>query len=311
VHRAAPNFFLVGAPQAGTTSLYAVLDQHPSVFMCPIKEPCFFAPEVADVTPRARQLYDADAAALRRYLDGPLTTKRAHGLVLDWDDYRSLFRHLRGETAIGEASVAYLASPAAAAAIRARLPDARIVMMLRNPVDRLFSRYLAARSHGERDAFRGWLARIGAEDAARSTPGGSIWPGRYAVHLRRFLDVFPEERVRVFVYDDYVRAPRETLRELFAFLDVDPHVPVDVSERHNVTLAPRWPRLHQRVRPVARAAARMMSGPVLDRMRSWYLAPRQSVPTREERAAGIDVYRDDIRELESLLGRDLSSWLGE
>ena len=106
MHRAAPNFFLVGAPQAGTTSLYASLDQHPSVFMCPIKEPCFFAPEVADVTPRARQLYDADAAALRRYLDGPLTAKRGHGLVLDWDDYRSLFRHLRGETAIGEASVA-------------------------------------------------------------------------------------------------------------------------------------------------------------------------------------------------------------
>ena len=109
--RATPNFFLVGAPQAGTTALYFYLDQHPSIFVSPIKEPCFFAPEVADITPRARELYDTDAPDLRRYLDGPMEQKRDHGLVLDWDDYLTLFKSVRDETAIGEASVAYLASP--------------------------------------------------------------------------------------------------------------------------------------------------------------------------------------------------------
>ena len=165
--RATPNFFLVGAPQAGTTSLYFYLDQHPSIFVSPIKEPCFFAPEVADITPRARELYDADADALRRYLDGPMERKRDHGLVLDWDDYLTLFKNVRDETAIGEASVAYLASLTAAPAIRARTPEARIVMILRNPVDRLFSRFLAARDRAA--TFGEWLDE---------KPDRSIWPGR-------------------------------------------------------------------------------------------------------------------------------------
>ena len=64
-------------------------------------------------------------------------SRRADRLVLDWNDYQQLFKDARRETAVGEASVAYLASLHAAVAIRARLPDARIVMMLRNPIDRV------------------------------------------------------------------------------------------------------------------------------------------------------------------------------
>src|SRR5438552_14861177 len=117
--------------------------------MSPIKEPCFFAPEVADVTPEARAMHDADADFLRAYLDGPMDEKRDRGLVLGWGDYVKLFKRVTSETAIGEASVAYLASPRAAPAIAERIPQARIVMILRNPIDRLFSRYLAARNRGD------------------------------------------------------------------------------------------------------------------------------------------------------------------
>src|SRR5438105_6114472 len=116
--------------------------------MSPIKEPCFFAPEVADISREARAIYDADAPALRAYLDGPMHGKRDRGLVLAWGDYLKLFKRVSTETAIGEASVAYLASPAAAPAIADRVPQARIVMILRHPIDRLFSRYAPARNEG-------------------------------------------------------------------------------------------------------------------------------------------------------------------
>jgi hypothetical protein len=305
VRRATPNFFLVGAPQAGTTSLYFYLDQHPSIFVSPIKEPCFFAPEVADITPRARDIYDADAAALRRYLDGPLEQKRDRGLVLDWDDYLLLFKNVRDQTAIGEASVAYLASPAAATAIRARVPGARIVMILRNPVDRLFSRFLATRDRGSATTFVGWLGERVAEDEGRHPPSGPIWPGRYGIHLRRYLDAFPPGQVRVFLYDDYVHSPDTVLRELFAFLGVDPDHPIDTTRRHNVSMMPRWPMLHARLRPLRGVVPDSLAA----RARSWYLTPRRFDATAEERARALEVYRDDIRALEKLIGRDLSRWL--
>ena len=309
MRRATPNFFLVGAPQAGTTSLSIYLDQHPSVFMSPIKEPCFFAPEVADMTPRAREAYEADAVSLGRYLDGPMQEKRDRGLVLEWDDYLKLFKNVRDETAVGEASVAYLASLGAASAIRARVPDARIVMMLRNPLDRLFSRFLASRAAGEAATFAQWLDRRVADDHAREQPSGPIWPGRYAVHLQRYLESFPAAQLRVFLYDDYVRMPAGVVRDLLAFLGVDPAYPIDTTERHNVTLAPRWPALPAHVRPLVRACGNLLPRAIAARARRWYLIPRRLGPTSDERARGIDVYRQDIRALETLIDRDLSAWL--
>jgi hypothetical protein len=223
--------------------------------------------------------------------------------VLDWNDYLQLFKDVRHETAVGEASVAYLASLSAAAAIRARLPDARIVMMLRNPIDRLFGRYLAARDSGNTTTFPEWLDRHVAEGEGR----GSIWPGRYAVHLQRYLASFPAEQIRVFVYDDYVRAPRDVLRDLFEFLGVDPEFRVDIARHHNVSMARRWPSLHTWLR----TARHLVPEGLRETVRPWFLTPRRATPTGDDRAKAIEVYREDIRALEQLIQRDLSSWRAE
>ena len=225
--------------------------------------------------------------------------------MLDWNDYLQLFKDVRHETAVGEASVAYLASLSAAAAIRARLPDARIVMMLRNPIDRLFSRYLAARDSGERASFSEWIDRRVAEDESRDRPAGPIWPGRYAVHLQRYLASFPARQVRAFLYDDYVRTPQAVLRDLFEFLAVDPTHPIDVTRRHNVTMSRRWPTVHRLLRPLRHV---LPSG-IANVARSWSLTPRLAKPGAEDRAHALDVYREEIRTLETLIQRDLSAWL--
>ena len=258
------------------------------MFVSPIKEPCFFAPEVAEITPRDR-------------------------LVLDWNDYQQLFKDAGRETAIGEASVAYLASLNAPAAIRARLPDARIVMILRNPIDRLFSRYLAARDSGDTASFKEWLDLRVKEDESRDRPAGPfdklragpIWPGRYASHLQRYLASFPACQVRAFVYDDYVNTPRTVLHELFEFLGVDSAYPIDVTRRHNVTMSRRWPAVHRLLRPLRHVVPPGMANVA----RGWLLTPRLAKPGAEDRAHALDVYREEIRTLESLIDRDLSAWL--
>jgi hypothetical protein len=309
-HRAVPNFLVVGAPKAGTTSLYHYLDQHPAVYMSPIKEPCFFAPEVVDFTPRSRALFEADAEALRAYLDGPMREKR-QGIVLDWEQYLKLFKHVRDETAIGEVSGNYLGSSGAPRAIRARIPDARIVMMLRDPVDRLFSQYVASRAAGETHAsFVPWTTEQLSAEAARRPPFGPVWAGRYVVHLRRYLECISWSQLRVYLYDDYARAPRPVLRDLLTFLNVDPDWPVDTTRRHNVTLVPRWPALHRIVAPLIRRAIRRIApARMLERARPLYVTRPRLRPTAEERARVIEIYEADIRALETLIQRDLSAWL--
>ena len=131
-----PNFFIAGVPKAGTTSLHRYLCQHPQVYMSPIKEPTFFA--AADLLSQDdfRRRQERERAALQSYLAGPQAGP-APLYVTDWDDYLKLFRNVQDETAIGDASAGYFWLPSAAGAIRAKVPDARLIFMLRDPADRV------------------------------------------------------------------------------------------------------------------------------------------------------------------------------
>src|SRR4249919_676933 len=95
-----PNFFLAGAPKAGTTSLYHYLDQHPEIYMSPIKEPCYFSDEIRyeNFSDEIRRPSTLDA-----YLAGPMIEKRFGGPVTRWHDYLRLFHRAQGKTAVGEA----------------------------------------------------------------------------------------------------------------------------------------------------------------------------------------------------------------
>jgi hypothetical protein len=284
-----PNFFIAGAPKAGTTSLYLYLGQHPQVYMSPIKEPRFFG--LTDL------LTGAGAGAT---LPLPVRT---------WEDYIDLFRNVRHETAIGEASVAYFCLPSAAQAIRAMLPDARLIFVLRDPAERLFTQYVGTRWRDPQITFRArFLSAMDPRDFWWSTVG----IGRYATHLRRFLDAFPREQVRIHLYDDYKADPRALLRDIFAFLGVNPDYAIDLSHRHNETMVPRLPGLHSlRHRLFGEAS-----------VLPWLPAPARSVLRRLYRRRGADIamdpadrrmvieyYRDEILGTADLINRDLSRWL--
>src|ERR1700736_2398891 len=105
-----PNFFLAGAPKAGTTSLYYYLDQHPQIYMSPIMHPNFFASEIRaeNFDPQLRSDIARDARRLRNYLLGSMSQKRFGGIVAEWEDYLRLFVNANSEPAVGEASVCYL-----------------------------------------------------------------------------------------------------------------------------------------------------------------------------------------------------------
>jgi hypothetical protein len=231
-----PNFFIAGAPKSGTTSLYHYLDQHPDIYMSLIKEPHYFAPEIRmehlseHLRPRAEQ----DARALRAYLDGPMREKRFGGPVTQWPDYLKLFQQARGQKAVGEASVCYLWSESAVANIRRSIPNARIILVLRDPVGMAFSMYLHSQRSGPmRCSFReaiemGLQQRGGRIDVMHPFLDLAL----YYAQVKRLLATFPEEQVRIYLYEEYQAEPARILTDIFRFLQVDPDFRTDMSKRY-------------------------------------------------------------------------------
>ncbi len=310
-----PNFFIAGANTSGTTALYHYLRQHPQVYLTSIKEPTYFA--AADMLARDafRVSIERDRAALQAYLAGP-QDRPADYWVTEWADYVRLFRDVRDQIAIGEASVSYFWLPSAASAIRSKLPEARLIFMLRNPADRAFSWYLINLKRDPRLTFRAWFREA-------QQPGGDGGPGvgRYtlpldggwcSVHLQRFRDHFPRDQMRVYLHDAFRADPPAVLRDMFAFLGVDPSHPIDTSERVNETLVPRFPTLDRlRRRTIGHAPLTRWLPPGAARaLQRFYRRGRESfVMDPEDRRMVIDFYRDEIERTADLIGRDLSAWL--
>ena len=306
-----PNFFLAGVAKAGTTSLNAYLSQHPQVFMSRNKEPWFFgtadllAPPYDDSVLAALQ---RDRAWLQTYLEGPQEPD-VWRYVMEWDDYVRLFRDARDEPVIGEASTGYFWLPSAAGAIRAKLPDARFAFMLRDPADRLFTLYLLNLWRAPRISFREWFR------SALETP--QWWPsivgaGQYATHLERWGGIWPRERMRIYLYDDYRADPHAILRDLFEFLEVQPDFPISLARRHNETTVPRFQHLHalrQRMFAGAALPAWFPEG-ARRALQGLYRRARADVTMDPaDRRMAVDYYRDEIERTAALIGRDLSAWL--
>jgi hypothetical protein len=295
-----PNFFIVGAAKSGTTALYAYLRQHPDVFMPEVKEPRFFAHNPDDRTryagPRAHVLIDS--------------------VVKELAQYEALYARVSGERAIGDASPAYLPSPIAAERISDTVPDARIVAILRDPVERAYSNFIDNVQDGwepERDFDR----VLALQEQRRRERWWRKWdylgPGFYAEQLQRYFDTFDPKRIRVYLYEDLQADRRGLVRDLLGFLDVEPSVELDMSGRHNVSGLPKSERvesllgghgvLKRAVKPLLPAGAgrRLRSGVERRNVHK----PKMSSQARETLRA---IYREDVERLEGLIGRDLSAW---
>ncbi|HEX5323692.1 MAG TPA: sulfotransferase [Capsulimonadaceae bacterium] len=271
-----PTFFLAGAPKAGTTSLYHYLDQHPEIYMSPMKEPHFFSSEIREQNfgPRLKRMVARHEAELRQFLDGPMREKRFGGIVSEWDDYLRLFANASGEPQLGEASVCYLWSPSAPIRIAQQIPQAKILVMLRDPADREFSEYRQCLGSGVvRCSFRDYIRR-GLKH--RSQPFSIYHPslelGLYGEQIRRYLGLF-RENVWVGFHDDFRRRPREVYRAICRFLGV------------SADFAPNMRR-------------RYLQG----------TAAAEPMEARDRRYL-IDFYREDIALLATLLKSDLDAWL--
>ena len=314
---ALPNFFIVGTGKAGTTSLHHYLRQHPQIYLSPIKEPCYFASEIRLENlspPHLRHIERQSRKLPQRMADGK-PVRPSGWLVSEWEDYVRLFQNVRAETAIGEASVAYLWSETAAANIAARVPEARIVMMLRDPAERAFSQYLHLLAAGlTYTTFREHIERCMRNvDRKISAYHPLLEVGLYHQQVVRYLEQFPRDNIRIYWYEEAWRQPGDFLSNLFEFLNVDSTFCPDISRRALERRAPRFAFVNYAAKKfdITHRLSELTPSTLKSPIRKFlFRRGRALTMDAKDRQYLVDYYREDIAKLAALLNHDLSSWLG-
>ena len=297
-----PNFIIVGAARSGTTSLYRYLSQHPDIFVAPVKEPHYFA---ADDFPD-------------RFI-GPGDDRLNRRLIRNQKRYEQLFATASGKRVIGESSAFYLCHPHAAKRIARACPDPKIIIMLRDPVERAYSAHMyLVRDGRETLSFTEGLRREAERRAQGFEP---MWwyteLGRYYTQVKRFLDVFGEQRVKVLLFDDLCANPAQMVHSVFDFLGVRGDIPLDTSIRYNSAGVPRSRTIYTLVdtflsgplalkRRVKALMPSSVSTALRSRVMNTLITPVPMSPDVPAQLRGL--FAEDVSKLEELLGRDLRCW---
>ncbi|MGB5810417.1 MAG: sulfotransferase [Polyangiales bacterium] len=216
-----PHFIMIGAPKCGTTSMHAMLARHPDVFM-PDNEVFFF--DVDDVMAHPDFFVHRDGLSFHDY-DGQFDE------YLAW--YRSLFAAAKPGQLVGEDTTTYLRSPDAPRRIEALLPDARLIAMLRDPVDRAYSQYLHNVRAGRHS--------LSFERTLRTNPAALLAHGFYAEQLARYEGFLDAGQLHVVFFEDLIADPRGELQRVCDFLGLDDLPPEDEGAEHS---NPARPPIH-------------------------------------------------------------------
>jgi hypothetical protein len=291
-----PTFLLAGVPKAGTSSLYMYLREHPEVFMPGQKELHFFT---------SSQLFD--------HIGGPGDLAALKRVCRSLEDYQSHYRRVRQERAIGDASPSTFYYDDCIPLIKSTLgPDLKIVVSLRDPVSRAYSNYRHLVSEG-RETLPFYEALL-AEDDRANARWSDFWLYRrqstYAERLSRFQLEFGASNVVVIIYDDLRTQLHTTLRHLYQHLGVNPaYTPSNLGHVYNQAAFDRPRTVKGRARrTVALTAHRVRTRSYRERLTA--TAP-PIAPDHRSRRFLHDRCREDIQQVEHILGRPLGFWLND
>jgi len=298
-----PNFLIIGVPKAGTTMVYKCLAQHPDVFLPDLKEPRFF-------THKDKTISDED----------PVN----QNTVTDLDEYRSLFRPVSSQTAIGEVSPGYFSDSQAPHLIRDILHSPKLLVVLRNPIKRAFSHFVFAKQKNfepESATFEDVLKHkkvcVGNWTRSRSY----VETGYYYKHLTRWRSLFGRDKVKILFFEDLKSDSISFIQSVYDILKINNSFKPDVRSRYAKSGLPKNKIVHRVLTKTGYLknafkkifatriveAIRQLSEPLRTRLKNMNLE-KPKLPN-EIYLRLANKYEQDIRNLEDEVGRDLSHWL--
>jgi hypothetical protein len=310
-----PDFFIVGAAKAGTTALYDFLSQHPGIYMSPVKEPHFFSRDIDLSLLRKKVKQRIEAEDMDAYFRSGMNRIIHRAYIREQSVYLRLFENAGSDKKAGEASPSYLYSKVAAREIREFNPEARIIILLRQPAKRAYSHYLMDRKLG----FTSSSFSVALEEDRMHSPKGwganSLYLelGFYFEQVKRYLDVFPENQVMVLLQEDLTVRYEDTLRKVFKFLEVDDSIALWPAEKINESVIPSGTVSTFLLRSGAlRVKARnLIRNKWLKKHIQQLLYKKAGITAEDEKMIRVLTaeYRSDIERLSVLINRDLSLWL--
>ncbi len=286
---ARPTFFIIGAPKAGTTSLYYYLKQHPQVVMSSVKEPNFFSyPEL-----EKQKLYYKDDS------------------VKNEQEYLKLFNHNNAQAkAIGEASVSYLFYSGTAVRIKSFQPEAKIIVMLRNPFDRAWSHYLMDyKLNYVRDSFDNIATKRVNGHRNNQHFQQYIELGLYHRQLKNYIDVFGKEKLYIGLYDELKNNTQKVYDEICSFLNIDKKTLPEASA-YNSAEMPRNGLIKSLYASdnIRRGLKKMLGGEQSRKIKSLLFKKPEMQAQEETRIQLKNLFAEDLRKTESLTGLNLKAW---
>jgi hypothetical protein len=302
VTSASPNLFMVGAPKSGTTALASYLGQHPDVFVA-AKELTYFGSDLEFVGPKGGRWRISRAAYLKWFEDAPQKRYRA------------------------DRSVFYLYSKRAATEIHAFDPGSQIVVLVRSPVDQMYSQHSEMVFQGDEDItnFADAIAAEGPRQQGERIPASCRKPfalqyraiARYSEQVERYIESFGRGNVHILVYEEFIAHPAEQYRALLQSLDLDPdhRPPFDVVNANKVVRSATVRSLLRGAPSTVRALGRVVvrsqysRAALRRRLHTLNTVQRSRPPMKPElRAALQEEFGPEITRLEGIMGRELTSW---
>lgn len=280
-----PNLFIAGAPRCGTSSLHAYLQGIPGIYMSRVKEPNYFS----------------------RYVigdDHPMVKP-----IREQSEYLALFRDAGDARVIGEASPNYLEDPEAPALIDRTVPGAKVIVSLRDPVERLYSHYLMMRNNRPMGDFQEEIERGLAGEIDRSKAVLAPGTGLYTKHVERYRRVFGDTRFLVLVFEEWRADVPAALERILSFLGIEHDVSSfsEPPQREYSEVRGAFVRYLFGNRRISRAAELLIPFGLRKAVRNAFLVKQAPKPPMDARAREFlaRYYREDVALLEAMLGRRL------
>ncbi len=306
-----PNLFIIGAAKAGTTSLYYQLKTHPDIYFSPLKEPNFFSTDI--------KIEDFTAAYKKRtvfvddsYFNKTPLKELQLSFVRDLSQYNQLFRERNNQKIVGEASTSYLYSTEAAKNIFSFNPSAKIIAIIRNPVKRSFSHYQMALRYG----FTALDFRKAIENDIKNPVKGwgqselFIELSLYHNQLKRYFDIFPENQIKVILFDKLINEPEKSFNEIWQFLSVEP---INLSKliEKNTAEIPRFSKANKLVSDIGikQVMGKMLGNKAKQKLKPLFFDKGEKTISKKNKEFLLPFFEKDLQKTSNLIGIDLMYWL--
>ena len=282
-----PNFFIVGGSRCGTTNMSYYLNEHPQVFIpYGLSEPYYFA-----------------------RLDIPNNFKR-ESMIRDYKKYLALFKKANNHRAVGEASSVYLSCPHSASEIKKAFPNSKIIISVRNPIERAHASYFSYKFMKlDKRSFTEMLDWH--ENKIKNNEffiDSILESGFYSKHIKRFQENFSADKIKIIIFEEYVKNITPTINSILAFLGIDEKMEFDEQPKGAYRVPKnKMAKLLLENATFRKTATKLIPTITRQNIGDKYFVKQTTKPPmlQQERERLKKIYESEVRELEILLGKKL------